>query len=361
MADDVAKNYKTTRQADKDAAIIEGQLGSVHTLLDEEQVAFADWINNNLAEDKDVKHKLKLAEDGSDMYEKLDDGVILCKIINLAAPDTIDERVINTGKKVSIFQQHENLTLAINSSKAIGCVAIGMDSHTLNSSQGKKWLVLGLLWQLIKMYLFKQISIQHVPGLVNLLLDGEDINDLMKLSPEQLLLRWVNYQLEKAGSSKRVKNFSQDIKDSEAYTDLIAQIAPNGAGVDKSAMKEGDMVKRAEIMLHQADKIDSRAFVTAKDVARGHEKLNLAFVANLFNNHPALDPPEELDVIEETREEKMYRNWMNSLGVKPRVNYLYSDLNDGLIIFQAKMIFVVKIFLTFSSILVDGLHQAWYC
>ena len=30
----------------------------------------------------------------------------------------------------------------------------------------------------------------------------------------------------------------------------------------------------------------------------------------------------------------MYRNWMNSLGVKPRVNYLYTDLYDGLIIFQ---------------------------
>ena len=70
-------------------------------------------------------------------------------------------------------QQHENLTLAINSAKAIGCVVIGIDSHTLNSSQGKKWLVLGLVWQLIKMYLFKTISISQVPGLVNLLREGE--------------------------------------------------------------------------------------------------------------------------------------------------------------------------------------------
>ena len=63
--------------------------------------------------------------------------------------------------------------------------------------QGKKWLVLGLVWQLIKMYLFKQISISNVPGLINLLMEGEDIADLMKLSPEQLLVRWVNHQLEK--------------------------------------------------------------------------------------------------------------------------------------------------------------------
>ncbi len=30
----------------------------------------------------------------------------------------------------------------------------------------------------------------------------------------------------------------------------------------------------------------------------------------------------------------VYRNWMNSLGVNPHVNYLYSDLYDGLIMFQ---------------------------
>ena len=29
-----------------------------------------------------------------------------------------------------------------------------------------------------------------------------------------------------------------------------------------------------------------------------------------------------------------YRNWMNSMGVSPYVNHLYSDLTNGLIIFQ---------------------------
>ena len=88
-------------------------------------------------------------------------------------------------------------------------------------------------------------------------------------------------------------------------------------------MTKVDLLERAETMLEQADKIKSRAFVTAKDVVKGQERLNLAFVANLFNNFPALDPPKEdiiveMDTIEETREEKMYRNWMNSLGVNPQ-------------------------------------------
>merc|ERR1712241_1449046 len=333
--ENVAKTFKTSRQHDKNAQVIAGQMGAQHMVLNEEQVAFSDWINTNLGRDKDVAHLLPLNDAGSDMYEKGDDGIVLCKMINIACPDTIDERVINKGSKMSIFKQHENLTLAINSAKAIGCVVIGIDSHTLNSSQGKKYLVLGMVWQLIKMALFKEINLNHVPGLVNLLMEGEDINDLLKLSPEQLLMRWVNYQLEKAGSSRRIKNFTDDIKDSEVYTELIKQIAPEGSGVNKQAMGISDLTQRAEKMLEQAEKIDSRQFVTAKDVVRGHEKLNLAFVANMFNNHPALEPPEEdVELIQETREEKMYRNWMNSLGVKPRVNYLYSDLYDGLVLFQ---------------------------
>ena len=42
------------------------------------------------------------------------------------------------------------------------------------------------------------------------------------------------------------------------------------------------------MMLQQADKLGCRSFVTPEDVVNGIYKLNLAFVANLFNNHPAL-------------------------------------------------------------------------
>ena len=65
----------------------------------------------------------------------------------------------------------------------------------------------------------------------------------------------------------------------------------------------------------------------------------MAFVANLFNTYPALDPPDDLpdfdmNDVGEKREEKTFRNWMNSLGVDPFVNNIYSDLNDGLVLLQ---------------------------
>ncbi|GFY61016.1 plastin-1 [Trichonephila inaurata madagascariensis] len=308
--------------------------GTTHSVRHEEQVAFSDWINSNLGRDPDLKHLLPIDSDGKTLYDKVKDGILLCKIINHSCPDTIDERAINK-KNLTVYTKHENLTLALNSSQAIGCNVINIDAHDL--AKGKPHLVLGLLWQIIRIGLFNQISLEHCPGLVQLVNSGEEMSDLMKLSPENILLRWVNYHLEKAGTNRRISNFTSDIKDSEIYTYLLKQIAPLDAGVTLEALMKSDLLERAEIMLKQADKIGCRSFLTPNDVADGVYKLNVAFVANLFNNHPALDQPDEpLEIInlEETREEKTYRNWMNSMGVSPYVNWLYSDLADGLIIFQ---------------------------
>lgn len=60
-------------------------------------------------------------------------------------------------------------------------------------------------------------------------------------------------------------------------------------------------------MLQQAAKLKCRSFVTPQDVVNGVYKLNLAFVANLFNNHPCLEQTNgtlEYNPVEETREEK---------------------------------------------------------
>lgn len=71
--------------------------------------------------------------------------------------------------------------------------------------------------------------------------------------------------------------------------------------------QEKDYLARAEIMLQQAEKLRCRSFVTPQDVVNGVYKLNLAFVANLFNNYPGLEQTSnafEGETIEETREEK---------------------------------------------------------
>ena len=53
-------------------------------------------------------------------------------------------------------------------------------------------------------------------------------------------------------------------------------------------LQERDLNRRAELMLQQAARLDCRQFVSPQDVTSGNSKLNMAFVANLFNSHPAL-------------------------------------------------------------------------
>ncbi|CAH0731563.1 unnamed protein product, partial [Brenthis ino] len=309
--------------------------GTTHSVRLEEQMAFSGWINTNLEHDPDLKHLLPIDPEGKQLYEKLKDGLILCKVINHSCPDTIDERAINK-KNLTLYTKHENLTLALVSSQAIGCNIVNIDAHDL--AKGKPHLVLGLLWQIIRIGLFNQITLEHCPGLTELLNDQERIEDLLALSPEAILLRWVNHQLQSAGVTRRCTNFQQDVADSEIYSYLLKQIAPDDAGVTLDALRETDLLRRAEVMLQQAAKLRCRAFVTPADVVGGVYKLNLAFVANLFNQHPGLQRTdtdnEAYHQLDETREEKTYRNWMNSMGVAPHVNWLYSDLTDGLVIFQ---------------------------
>ncbi|XP_072266024.1 plastin-2 [Pyxicephalus adspersus] len=316
--------------------------GTQHSYSEEEKYAFVNWINKALEKDPDCKHVIAMNPDTDDLFKAVGDGIVLCKMINLSVPDTIDERAINK-KKLTPFTIQENLNLALNSASAIGCHVVNIGAQDLK--EGKPYLVLGLLWQVIKIGLFADIELSRNEALIALLREGESLEDLMKLSPEELLLRWANYHLENAGCNK-INNFSSDIKDSRAYYNLLNQIAPKGneegipaIDIDMSGLREKEDLKRAECMLVQTDRLGCRQFVTATDVVRGNPKLNLAFIANLFNKYPALQKPENQDIdwssIEgETREERTFRNWMNSLGVNPRVNHLYSDLDDGLVIFQ---------------------------
>lgn len=344
---DIAKTFRKAINRKEGICAIGGTSelsseGTQHSYSEEEKYAFVNWINKALENDPDCKHVVPMNPNTNDLFRAVGDGIVLCKMINLSVPDTIDERAINK-KKLTPFTIQENLNLALNSASAIGCHVVNIGAEDLKA--GKPHLVLGLLWQIIKIGLFADIELSRNEALAALLRDGETLEDLMKLTPEELLLRWANYHLENAGWQK-INNFSSDIKDSRAYFHLLNQIAPKGQkegeeriDINMSGFSEKDDLKRAEHMLQQADRLGCRQFVTPADVVSGNPKLNMAFVANLFNKYPALTKPENQDIdwslLEgETREERTFRNWMNSLGVNPHVNHIYNDLQDSLVILQ---------------------------
>ncbi|KJE96233.1 fimbrin [Capsaspora owczarzaki ATCC 30864] len=313
-----------------------------HSFSEDEKESFVDHINMELGTDADIGKRFPLDSHDMSIFEAVKDGLLLCKLINYSVPDTIDERVLNIKAKLNQFEIVENQNVCINSAKAIGCNVVNVGAQDL--MEGRVHLVLGLIWQIIKIGLLSRINLSNHPELYRLLEEGETLDDLLKLPVEQILIRWVNYHLKNAGSKKRIANFGSDIKDSEAYTILLSQLDPNRCTT--APLNESDLHKRAELVLQNADKLDPpcRKFVTPKAIVAGNPKLNLAFVANLFNFHPGLAPlsEEEKAAIDEAlfggegdREARAFALWLNSLGIEPFVNNLYEDLKDGLVLLRA--------------------------
>lgn len=316
--------------------------GSTHTINDEERIEFTRHINSVLAGDSDIGERLPFSTENFQIFDECCDGLVLSKLINDSVPDTIDTRVLNlpsAKKKVlNNFQMSENANIVINSAKAIGCVVVNV--HSEDIIDGKEHLILGLIWQIVRRGLLSKVDIKLHPELYRLLEDDETLEQFLRLPPEQILLRWFNYHLKNAGSQRRVNNFSKDISDGENYTVLLNQLQPESC--DLGPLKTSDLLTRAEQVLNNAEKIGCRKFLTPTSLVAGNPKLNLAFVANVFNNYPGLDPIEEHEKpeIEEfdaegEREARVFTLWLNSLDVDPPIVSLFEDLKDGLVLLQA--------------------------
>eukprot|EP01035_Chromulina_nebulosa_P042059 gene42059-56949_t len=194
--------YKGTLSAKSEDA-------NIHTFSDSEKQAFSEHINMCLSHDLLVKELLPLDVNSMDLFEKSSNGLILCKLINVAVVDSIDERALNVKPDMNVYQKSENQNLALNAAKAIGCQVVNIGSQDL--IDGNPVLVLGLLWQIIRIQLMGLISLKNVPELVLLLQEGESMASFMKLNPEVILMRWLNYHLRKANSKRVAKNFTSDL------------------------------------------------------------------------------------------------------------------------------------------------------
>ncbi|KAI6248462.1 Fimbrin [Erysiphe necator] len=313
-----------------------------HTINEDERTEFTRHINAVLAGDIDIGNRLPFPTDTFEMFDECKDGLVLAKLINDSVPDTIDERVLNRpGNKIktlNAFHMTENNNIVIESAKGIGCSVVNIGSGDI--IEVREHLILGLIWQVIRRGLLAKIDIKIHPELYRLLEEDETLEQFLRLPPEQILLRWVNFHLNAANWPRRVSNFSSDVKDAENYTVLLAQIAPDKC--TRRPLQTRDLLQRAEQVLQNADSLNCRKFLTPSSLVSGNPRLNLAFVANLFNNHPALDPiteEEKLQVedfdAEGEREARVFTLWLNSLDVEPAVNSLFDDLRDGYILLQA--------------------------
>ncbi|OWM85843.1 fimbrin-1-like [Punica granatum] len=310
----------------------------LHTISESEKGSYVAHINRYLRDDPFLKQFLPIDPASNDLFNLAKDGVLLCKLINVAVPGTIDDRAINTKRVLNLWERNENHTLCLNSAKAIGCTVVNIGTQDL--VEGRPHLVLGLISQIIKIQLLADLNLKKTPQLVELVDDSKDVEELMGLAPEKVLLKWMNFHLKKAGYKKTVNNFSSDVKDGEAYAYLLNVLAPEHC--NPATLDTKDLIERAKLVLDHAEKMDCKRYLTPKDIVEGSSNLNLAFVAQIFHQRNGLSTDSKkisfaemmTDDILTSREERCFRLWINSLGIDSYVNNVFEDVRNGWILLE---------------------------
>lgn len=92
-------------------------------------------------------------------------------------------------------------------------------------------------------------------------------------------------------------------------------------------------------------------FIKARDILAADKNLNLTFCAEVFNHCPGLDDvvveAAELESLEKllaeeegagnSREERVFAQWLNSLHLSKYISDVYDDLSDGVALLQVRL------------------------
>jgi plastin-1 len=176
------KGVSATQGQGKEKITLHGHSeNTMHTINEDEKESFVEHINAVLDGDAHLGKRLPIDPFAMGIFSECKDGLLLAKLINDSCPGTIDERVLNVNKKpggkLSVFQTVENNNVVINSAKAIGCSVVNIGAQDLQ--EGKEHLILGMIWQIIKIGLTSKVDIKVHPELFRLLEPGETLEDFL--------------------------------------------------------------------------------------------------------------------------------------------------------------------------------------
>lgn len=142
---------------------------STHAYSQEEVYGFTQYINNNLKTDKKVQQYLPIDPNGDQVFRVISesDGVLLAELVLFAAGGDARskkraEAQLATfawprpGKRLNVFEVNNNFNLIIQAASAIGIKVVNIGATDLKT--GKPYLVLGMLWQVIRMALSNKLS-----------------------------------------------------------------------------------------------------------------------------------------------------------------------------------------------------------
>ncbi|KER31243.1 hypothetical protein T265_02436 [Opisthorchis viverrini] len=309
-------------------------------------MAYCRYINKMLKNDPDCRPYLPLDPFNDDLYKTTKNGVVLCKLVNIAFPRAIDERAVH--KNTIIFypsQMVDNVLLALTAAQCNGCpVSDFVVDDLTNNSALSRCIILEVVWQIIKCGFFRRMNLHEHPELCKLKQTEEDILDVKCVPPEDLLMRYVNFHLKWAGVDKRLNDIGIELADCVIYAHLLPAIAPvtiRGRLIPPGqVLVDENIANRAKAVLQNLREMEADMFLCLNDFTDSHihlqsrARLHLATIAYLFLQFPGeLTNPRRMNEHPEQEEvsELSSRNFENSCAVTPFVTHSCASLRDGLI------------------------------
>ena len=216
--------------------------GTKHSYELEEKHTIARLFNNVLDNDEFVGERFPIDPESDDLWHVMADGMVLIRLLCAIDKDAIDMRAVNKGKNgtCNIFETRQNIQLGI--AAATGRIKlIGVDASVF--LEKKPHMLLGVCWQMARLIAVQKIALKDCPEIYRLLKDGEELSELMKLPAEELLIRWINYHLRKAGQERQVTNLGKDLQDSFAIYHVLNQLDKQACPL--THINDEDMKERA--------------------------------------------------------------------------------------------------------------------
>mmetsp|Transcript_10591 Transcript_10591/g.17971 ORF Transcript_10591/g.17971 Transcript_10591/m.17971 type:complete len:457 (-) Transcript_10591:251-1621(-) len=249
------------------AAVDEKELQKLRTVdiaetEEREEKALRSWINS-----------LHLTESVGYLFtdERIRDGKVLLMVVEHLYPGAVNWRNYKDTPKKTVWDKVSacNYMLEVAEKNGLHMVNVG----GTDVAEGKRKLILAIIWQLRKQATFNMLRGIKLPGG-----NGEDITD-------EYVLNWANQRVAECGKDTRIKGFKDSAFKRTAFLiDLLAAVSPTAVEyslVDRNQTEES-YASNAQYMITAAWRAGVDAVLLWEDIYSVNAKMLLTLVAQLL-------------------------------------------------------------------------------
>jgi Calponin homology (CH) domain len=251
--------------------------------------SFSEYLNSLAAQGVELFTGDTEKVDPTTLTEEISKGVLFARLINHGWPETIKERALTVKENkedYAVFEMNMNHDLALDACRD------NLEIHVVNVggkdlADGNENLILGLLWQIIEKLLTKEVD--------EAALGSETPRGAARMSPEQVVLKWVNVLLEQSrpATDLQITNLNSNLEDSEVFARVLHALGPQKFSLEDLSefLAIAKPIRRAQRVVDAAYSVfgaSEHIFVTADDIVEGNTKLMFAFATVLFGHRDML-------------------------------------------------------------------------